>query len=368
MLYWLLYPLKDLDAQMSFLRIFGYVSFRTVFAALTSLLIVWLFGNHFISFLQKINFKESIYEDGPKSHQVKANTPTMGGLLILFSLIISVLLWGNLSNFYLWIVFICTILLGFVGFRDDYTKSVLKIKKGMKPKVKLFFQILIALFFSIALIYTPYLSIESKGIMPYLYAPFLKDPVCSLGLLTIPFWVFVILGSSNSVNLTDGLDGLAVGLSAIVLGTLGIIVYLTGIPLIANYLLIPCIPEVNELCVFIAALLGACIGFLWFNSYPASIFMGDTGSLSLGGAIGMIAICVKRELLLAILCAVFIIEALSVIIQVGVFKWKGTRVFLMAPLHHHFELKGLQETKIVIRFWIIGILLALVSLSSLKII
>ena len=367
MLYWLLYPLKDIDIHLSFLRIFGYVSFRTVFAALTSLLIVWLLGNKFINFLKKINFKESIYEDGPKSHQVKAGTPTMGGILILISMFISVILWGNFNSIYLWAVFICTLLLGCVGFRDDYTKSVLKINKGMRPKVKLCFQILISLLF-IFIIFNIPKSPETEVSLTNLYIPFIKEPLFTMGLFAIPLWMFVIIGSSNSVNLTDGLDGLAVGLSAIVLATLGIITYVTGIVSISNYLLIPFIPEANELCIFIGALLGATIGFLWFNSYPASIFMGDTGSLSLGGAIGMISICIKREILLSILCGIFIVEALSVIIQVFVFKWKGVRFFLMAPIHHHFEKKGLQETKIVIRFWIIGILLSLVSLSSLKII
>ncbi len=368
MLYWLLYPLKDSIVELSFFRVIGYVPFRAVFAALTSLFILYFIGNQFISFLNKINFKENIYEDGPERHHQKKSTPTMGGILILMTTLFSVILWGNFSNRYLWTILVCTSLLGVLGFWDDYTKSVKNISKGIPPKFKLLFQILISLGFSYMIYYYPYTPKDDLTMATALYIPFFKEPILILNSLAIPFWTLVILSTSNSVNLTDGLDGLAAGLCAIVLGTLGIISYLTGVFPIADHLLIPFVPEANELCIFIAAFLGALVGFLWYNSYPATVFMGDTGSLAIGGSIGMIAICIKRELLLIILGGIFVTEALSVIFQVTFYKTKRKRIFLMAPLHHHYELKGLDENKIVIRFWIIGILLALISLSSLKII
>ena len=324
-------------------------------------------GNRFVRLCQKINFNEVVRDDGPASHHSKKNTPTMGGLLILFSMLISVTLWGNFTNHYLWVLLVGTILLGTVGFYDDYMKAVLKIKGGMTVRIKFIMQILVSAGF-VCIIYTlPYTPQNEIYLRDALYAPFIKEPVIQLGLWAIPFWITLIVASTNSVNLTDGLDGLAVGVCSIVLATLGIIAYLTGVYVITEYLLIPFVPEANELCVFIAALLGAMIGFLWYNSYPAVVFMGDTGSLAIGGAIGMISICIKRELLLPILGGIFVLEAASVILQVGYYKLYKKRIFRMAPLHHHFELKGWHENKVVTRFWIIGGLLALVSLSSLKI-
>lgn len=360
MLYWLIYPLKD---HISSLRIFGYVSFRMVFAAVTSLLIAYFLGPRFIRFLKKINMKEEIRDDGPISHFSKAGTPTMGGLFIISITSISFFLWGNLSYNSTLFIWISTLALAGLGFYDDYKKVVLKDKKGLRPKLKLAFQGLIAVIFSIGIFYNQSMGSHTN----YLYIPFLKDPVLDLGIWSIFLWMMVVISTSNAVNLTDGLDGLAIGLAIIVLSTIGVIAYLTGVKPIAEYLLIPFIPEANELSVFLAALIGASIGFLWYNSHPAEMFMGDTGSLALGGTIGMAAILIKREILLIVLGAIFVFEAASVIIQVFYYKSTKKRFFKMAPLHHHFELKGWHENKVVIRFWIMGILLALISLSTLKI-
>ncbi len=364
MLYWLLYPLKDLDIGLDFLRILGYVSFRTVFATLTSLVLTFVFGKSFLSLLCKINFKENIRKEGPASHKIKQGTPTMGGLLILVTMGVSLILWGNFSNVYVVIIFLSTIFLGLLGFYDDY-KKIKKEKSGVKVKQKFLYQIIIASIFSLTIYY---FSNNSSNPNTQLFLPFLKNALVDLSFFAIPFWILIITASSNAVNLTDGLDGLAVGLSAIVIATLGIFAALTGVSFLAKYLLIPYIPGAHELCVLLGALLGSCIGFLWFNSYPASIFMGDTGSLSIGGCIGMVAICIKKEILLVIIGGIFVLEAISVILQVFSYKFYGKRIFKMAPIHHHFELLGWHENKIVVRFWIIGILLALIGLSSLKII
>ncbi|MCB1199957.1 MAG: phospho-N-acetylmuramoyl-pentapeptide-transferase [Leptospiraceae bacterium] len=364
MLYWLLYPLKD---EVSFFRIFGYTTFRMVFAAVTALLLSYYFGPKFIQFLKKLKYGESIRDDGPQSHLQKAGTPTIGGLMIIAIMSISLVIWGNFSNLYVVGIWIGTLALAGVGFWDDYQKSVLKIPGGMKPRVKLVLQFLIGLTFAIVVYYFPYNPSSLPNQHTDLFIPFLKDPAFNLGLWAIFFWMFIVVGTSNAVNLTDGLDGLAVGISIIVLGTLGILAYVTGVKPLAEYLLIPFIPEANEVGVFLAALVGACIGFLWYNAYPAQIFMGDTGSLALGGAIGMTSILIRRELLLIILGGIFVLEAISVILQVGSYKLRKKRIFKMAPIHHHFELSGWHENKVVIRFWISGILLALVSLSSLKI-
>jgi len=362
MLYWLLYEDK------SFYILFGYVTIRTIFATVTSLFLMTFLGPKFIQYLRKIKFKESIKEDGPDSHHVKEGTPTMGGLLIIASMTISILLWGNLSNYYVLAVLVGTLLLTAIGFWDDYIKTIKMIPNGMKPRVKIILQILVGVSFSFFIYYFPYNTNAHPNMSTELYLPFIKDPILILGAFSIPFWTFIVTGTSNAVNLTDGLDGLAIGLSAIVAATLGVIAYLTGILKISTYFLIPFVPEANELTVVMASLVGASIGFLWYNSHPAEIFMGDTGSLAIGGAIGMTAICIKREILLIILGGVFVIEIFSVILQVGSFKLRGKRIFKMAPLHHHYELKGWHENKVVIRFWIFGILLALISLSSLKIV
>jgi len=360
MLYWLLYPLRtDIHA----FRIFGYVTFRAVMATLTAMLITFLLGPKFIRFLKKLKYGEEIRDDGPKSHHAKAGTPTMGGLLLISSMSFSVILWGNLSNIHVWVLWLTTLAFSWLGFTDDYRKSVKKIRKGMPGRTKFAWQLIISAVFSLFIYKFPLSEIHNSK----LYFPFLKDPIIDLGIVAVFFWIIFINGFSNAVNLTDGLDGLAVGLSLIVLTTLGIVAYLTGVQDLASYLLIPFIPDANELTIFIGSLLGAGVGFLWYNSHPAQVFMGDTGSLALGGGIAMSAILIKREILLFILGGIFVAEAASVMLQVGFFKLRKKRIFKMAPVHHHFEMLGWHENKIVVRFWIIGILLALVSLSSLKI-
>ncbi len=360
MLYWLLYSLKD---DLPLLRIFGYVSFRVVMATLTAMAITLFIGPRFFKFLKKINFRENIRDDGPQTHHSKAGTPTMGGLLIVISMCISLLLWGNIENLYVVNIWICTVMLSAIGFIDDYTKAAKST--GMTAKTKLLAQLLTGTLFALFHYNIP---AENNSIVTELYIPFIKEPVCNMSIWAVPFWILLITGFSNAVNLTDGLDGLATGLSITVLVTLSIIIYLTDLASIAKYLLIPHVPNSGELTVFFAALIGACIGFLWYNSYPAQIFMGDTGSLALGGAIAMGAIIVKREILLFILGGVFIAETASVILQVASYKLRKKRIFKMAPLHHHYELQGWHENKVVIRFWIVGAFFALIALSSLKII
>ena len=287
----------------------------------------------------------------------------MGGALIVGAVMVSIIFWGKLNNFYLLLVIPATLLLMALGFVDDYIKSILKKKEGVPARLKLFLQIVIAVSVAFAIYFFP----SSAKDATTLYLPFLNKPVIDLGVMWILFAVIVIVGSSNAVNLTDGLDGLAVGTVMLVGTSLGIMTYLTGHAEIAEYLRIPYIPAAAELTVFIAALLGALLGFLWFNSNPATVFMGDTGALALGGIIGVVAVMIKKELFLFIVGGVFVIEALSVIIQVVSFKTRGKRVFKMAPIHHHFELSGWPEQKVVVRMWIIGIILAILGLSSLKI-
>lgn len=365
MFFWLLYPLRE---QVSFFRLFGYVTFRGVLAAITSLLITYYMGPRLIAYFKRLKYGESIREDGPSSHQAKAGTPTMGGMLILSSFSFSLLLWGNFSNHYFLITWIATLLFGMLGFADDYIKSIKKNKDGVRPRQKLFVQFAIATLFSLVVFYLPYTPKENANIHHAFYFPFLKDPLFYMGIFAIPFWIIYITGFSNAVNLTDGLDGLATGISSIVIAALAVFAYITGVSSISEHLLLPYIPEANEMAVFLAALFGSTIGFLWYNSHPAEIFMGDTGSLALGGAIAMNAILIKREVLLFLLGGVFVLEIVSVILQVAYFKSTKKRIFKMSPLHHHFELSGWHENKVVTRFWIIGIFLALLAFSTLKII
>lgn len=359
--------LTPLQKQVSWFRIFNYTSFRLVAAAITALLLVYLFGPRFIKFLRRLRFGESVRSDGPESHHAKAGTPTMGGMMIMASMSVSILLWGNLSNLYVMLVWLGTLALSAVGFIDDYSKSVLKISGGMKPRTKFFWQIVIALGFATVVFMFPYTAKGAPEQATNLYVPFMKNPLFNLGIFAVLFWTFVVVGTSNAVNLTDGLDGLAAGISVVVVVTLALIAYITGLEEITRYLLLVHVPEANEVSVFLAALAGACVGFLWYNAHPAEVFMGDTGSLAIGGAIGMTAILIHREILLMILGGIFVAEAVSVILQVGSYKLRQKRIFRMAPLHHHFELGGWHENKVVIRFWIVGILLALISISSLKI-
>ncbi|HDP79738.1 MAG TPA: phospho-N-acetylmuramoyl-pentapeptide-transferase [Spirochaetes bacterium] len=360
MFYHLILPLKE---YLSYLRIFQYITFRSAYAALTALVLVLIFGNLLIRQLRRLRFQEEIRELGPESHRGKAGTPTMGGLIILGAVLVSMLLWGNFSNHYVTLLMAATVLLGILGFMDDYIKSIKKNKNGVPARMKLAIQVAVA--FMVVMVI--YLSPSEPKHLTQLFIPFFNEPVADMGTIWIVFAMVVIIGSSNAVNLADGLDGLAVG-SVISVGvSLGIMAYLTGHAKIAAYLRIPFIPHSAELTVFLSALVGASLGFLWFNSNPASVFMGDTGSLALGGIVGVVAVMIKKEVFLFIVGGVFVIETLSVIIQVVSYKLRGKRVFKMAPIHHHFELSGWPEQKVVVRVWILGIILAILGLSSLKI-
>jgi len=360
MFYHLVLPLKE---YVSYFRLFQYISFRSMAAAVTALLLVLIFGSLIIRWLQKLKLGEEIRALGPESHKSKAGTPTMGGVIIIGAVVISMLFWGNFRNHYVGTLMIATILLTALGFVDDYIKSVRKKKDGINARVKLFFQIVIAA----GVACTIYLFPSNAKEVSTLYVPFINNAIINLGGVWIVFAIIVIIGSSNAVNLTDGLDGLATGTVAIVAATLSLMTYLTGNIKTSEYLLIPYIAHSAELTVFLSALTGALIGFLWFNSNPASVFMGDTGSLALGGIIGIVAVMIKKEVFLFIVGGVFVAEAISVIIQVVSFKSRGKRVFKMAPIHHHFELSGWPEQKVVVRMWILGVLLAILGLSSLKI-
>jgi len=360
MLYHFVAPLQD---YVSFLRLFQYITFRSAYAAVTALILVLIFGNLAIKWLRKLKFKEEIYILGPQSHKTKAGTPTMGGIIILGAVLISIFFWGNFTNHYLILLIIGMILLGGLGFIDDYLKSVLKKKNGMPANMKFVFQVLIAFGIACFIYYFP----SSQENASKLYIPFLNEAVIDMLWFWVIFATFFVVAFTNAVNLTDGLDGLAIGSVLIVAASLGLMTYLSGHIKIAEYLRIPYIPASAELTVFIAAIIGASVGFLWFNSNPATVFMGDTGALALGGVIGIIAIMIKKEIFLFIVGGVWVLETASVIIQVIYFKITSKRIFKMAPLHHHFELSGWSEQKVVVRMWILGIIFAIIGLSSLKI-
>lgn len=344
------------------LNVFRYLTFRSAYAAVTALLLAFLFGPVIIERLRQLKLGQSIRLDGPQSHLTKSGTPTMGGLLILAAVSAATLLWVDLSNRYTWICIGSMLGFGLVGFMDDWLKIRRKNSDGISARAKLLGQGLVALAAVLALYFDP--TVE----MTKLYVPFFKNPVVDLGVFWIPLAVIYIVGWSNAVNLSDGLDGLATGLVIMAVITFSILTYLTGRPDWSSYLGIPFIKGAGELTVFSLALLGACVGFLWFNAHPAEIFMGDVGSLSLGGVLAVLALIVKKELLLFIIGGVFILEEGSVALQVLYYKaTKGKRIFRMAPLHHHFELSGWKETKVVTRFWILGGLFAIVALSTLKI-
>jgi len=359
MFYHLLYPLHEYFFAFN---VFQYITFRSVGALLTALILSFIFGPFLIKRLKQYHIGQHIREDGPAAHLKKAGTPTMGGLLILFTLIISTLLWARLDIRYTFLILIATCWLGFLGFLDDYIKLVKKHSRGLKAIYKLIGQIVLALGIGL------YLYINPAGLdtTSRIGVPFFKDILINLGWGYILFVVVVVVGASNAVNLTDGLDGLAIGSIILAAFTYGLIAYLVGHARFSAYLQMITISGSGELSVFLAAMIGAGLGFLWFNAYPAEIFMGDTGSLFLGGTIGIVAVIIKHELLLVIVGGVFVIEALSVIIQVGSFQTRGKRILKMAPLHHHFELKGWAEPKVVIRFWIISVILSLVAFSTLK--
>ncbi len=360
MLYYLMLELSD---QVPALNVFRYITFRTGGATITALLMVFLFGPRIIKALKVRQGKgQPIREDGPKRHIVeKQGTPTMGGLMILFGIATATLLWGNLSNIYVWVVLGVTLAFGAIGFYDDYLKVTRSTSNGFSGRVKFLIETVVA-------IIAVYLIMQA-GDQPFsssLTFPFFKNFIVDLGWFFILFGAFVIVGSGNSVNLTDGLDGLAIVPVMIASASFGVIAYLTGNAIFADYLQIHYVVGTGELAVFCGAVLGAGLGFLWFNAPPAMIFMGDTGSLALGGALGAIAVASKHEIVLAIIGGLFVLETISVIVQVVSYKLTGKRVFRMAPLHHHFEQKGWAEATIVIRFWIISVVLALAGLATLK--
>jgi phospho-N-acetylmuramoyl-pentapeptide-transferase len=355
MLYHLLTPLAD---QVGLFNVFRYITFRTAAATLTALFIAFLVGPALIHALGRLRASQPFREIGP-DHQHKQGTPTMGGLLILLSLVVSVLLWADLGSRYIWIVLGLTVGYGALGFVDDYRKVRQRHSAGISARTKLFWQSLLAFGVSLLIYTDPSFDQE-------LAVPFFKDFTPHIGWLYVPIAAFVIVAASNAVNLTDGLDGLAIGPVMIAAGTFLILSYAAGHAGIAEYLAIKFVPGSGQLAIFCGALVGGGLGFLWFNTYPAQLFMGDVGALALGGALGAIAIVIRQEILLGVVGGVFVVETLSVMIQVASYKLTGKRVFLMAPIHHHFEQLGWAEQKIVVRFWIISIILALVSLSSLK--
>jgi phospho-N-acetylmuramoyl-pentapeptide-transferase len=361
MIYEWIYPLHHLPG-LSILNVFRYITFRSAYAAVTSLLLCYLLGPLMIAWLRRVKLGQKIRAEGPQAHQAKAGTPTMGGLLIVTSIVLPTLVWGNLHSRPLWLALLATVWLGALGFLDDYLRVVKGYPKGLLGRYKLAGQILLGALVGLALVMWPEPGLPATTT----HIPFLKYRYLDFGLLFIPFVILVITASSNAVNLTDGLDGLATGLVAIAALTFAGMCYVSGHARISEYLHITTLPYSGELTVFCAAVLGAALGFLWYNCHPADVFMGDTGSLALGGALGVVAVLIKREFWLVLVGGVFVAEALSVMIQVASFRLWGRRVFRMAPLHHHFELQGWAESRVVLRFYIVGALLALLSLSTFK--
>jgi phospho-N-acetylmuramoyl-pentapeptide-transferase len=360
MLYHLLYRLRGVFVGFN---VFRYITFRTAFAALTALLISFILGPWLIERMRRIKLGQYIREEGPKSHQIKAGTPTMGGLLINVAILVPTVLWADISNPYIWIILFVTAAYAAIGFIDDYQKLAKKQNLGLTSRQKFGAQFVVALLAALAIAYLPMLKNNYSTAITF---PFIKNVVLNLGLLYIPFVMVVLVGCSNAVNLTDGLDGLAIGSVLVAAVTYTVLTYAAGHARIADYLRIAWVPQTGELAVFCGAMVGASLGFLWFNAHPAEIFMGDVGSLALGGAIGCLAVMIKQEILLVLVGGLFVIEALSVILQVASFKITGRRIFKMSPLHHHFELSGWKETKVVVRFWIIAVMFAMVALATLK--
>ncbi len=356
MLYHWLYPLSHFSHLFN---IFKYITFRSFIAFITATIVSILWGKRFIALMKLKQFGQSIREEGPESHKKKKGTPTFGGVFILGSAVIACLLTGNFYSFPFLIALFVTISYFFLGGLDDYLKVLKKNSKGVSARQKLLWQFSTALLASFVMI--KYGVTDSK-----IYLPFLKEAVIDIGWWYVPFAAFVIVGSSNALNLTDGLDGLAIGPTITSAATLGLLAYLAGHSELANYLYIPYVPDVGELLVLVSAIIGAGVGFLWYNAYPAEIFMGDVGSLSLGGCLGTIAVLTKNEFLFVLIGGIFVIEAVSVILQVASFKTRGKRIFKMAPIHHHFELSGWPETKVIVRFWIVSLIFAILALSTLK--
>jgi phospho-N-acetylmuramoyl-pentapeptide-transferase len=374
-LYALLY--KVLSQDISFLRVFRYPSMRILAAAITALLMSFALGPWFIDRLRAKQYGQQIRDDGPESHKKKQGTPTMGGSLILFCLVVSTLLWCDLTNRLVLLALFVTVAFGAIGFADDYAKVTKKNTKGISGKFRMLLEFAIAGAAMTNLFYGDVMPAEVRLQVQMPFTNFYEDAWSLPAWLYVLFGSFIVVGTANAVNLTDGLDGLAIGPSIINAGTFLIFAYIAGIETtilsstggpqsFAEYLHIAHIPGAAELAIFCAALFGAGVGFLWYNAYPASVFMGDVGSLSIGGAIGMLAVLTKNELVLLIVGGLFVIEALSVIIQVGSFKLRGKRVFKMAPIHHHYELKGWEEPKIIVRFWLVSLLLAMMALGTLK--
>ena len=342
--------------------VFRYITLRTILAALTALVISFMVGPVMIRRLSRYKIGQTVRDDGPQSHLSKSGTPTMGGALILVAVAVGTLLWADLGNRYVWTVLLTTLAFGAIGMWDDYRKLVLRDARGLPARWKYLWQSLFAVAAALALYVTAADPQETQ-----LLIPFFKDLVVDLGPLFVVLAYFVIVGSSNAVNLTDGLDGLAILPTVLVAGALAVFAYASGHARIADYLLIPHLPGVGELAVLCGALVGAGLGFLWFNAYPAQVFMGDVGALALGAALGTLAVAVRQEVVLFIMGGVFVVETVSVMLQVASFKLTGRRIFRMAPLHHHFELKGWPEPRVIVRFWIITVILVLVGLASLKI-
>ncbi len=355
MFYHLLYPLSKYHPVFN---VFQYITFRTIYAAVTALVLSFILGTYIIKKLSTMRIGEVISEDSPSRHDAKAGTPTMGGIIILCAMMISIAFWGNFTNSYIWVLILVTLGMGLIGFMDDYKKVITRTGDGLKPRTKFSLQLILA--FAVAI------YLYTGNFNTILTVPFLKEVRIDMGWLYIPFAAFVIVGASNAVNLTDGLDGLATGPLVVASATFMLLAYITGHVKIADYLQLLYVPHVGEVTVYAGAMVGATLGFLWFNTYPAQVFMGDVGSLSMGGALGTLAIITKHEILLALIGGIFVLETLSVIFQVASYKLRGKRVFLMAPAHHHFELKGWPEPRIIVRFWIIAIILSLIAISTLK--
>lgn len=350
-----------LTQYFSFFNVFSYLTMRAIISTLTALIISLYFGPKLIRYLQKMQIGQTVRDDGPESHLSKSGTPTMGGILILASIVISVLLWADLSNIYVLTVLFVIVSFGIIGFVDDYRKVIRKDANGLIARWKYFWQTVIGLATAIFLYAHAQEPAETA-----LLIPFIKDVMPQLGLMYIVITYFVIVGTSNAVNLTDGLDGLAIVPTIMVAGAFAVFAYVTGHVNFSSYLQIPHIALTSELVVVCTAIVGAGLGFLWFNTYPAQVFMGDVGSLALGAALGVIAVLVRQELVLFIMGGVFVIETISVILQVGSYKLRGQRIFRMAPIHHHYELKGWPEPRVIVRFWIISLMLVLIGLATLK--
>ena len=375
MLYWLLF--ETLQPYFGPFRLFGYVTVRTAGALVSALLISVLLGPWMIRKLREFSIGQFIREDGPKSHETKAGTPTMGGLLIVVSILVPTLLWANLRNVYVWIAMGSLVGFGAIGFYDDYTKLIKMRNLGLTARQKFMLQVLVAMIIGFVLLllnakgnYTTAMNVPFlKSFRPDLLMHSLAGNPWTFPLVFAPFYIFMILvlvGSTNAVNLTDGLDGLAIGLMVIASSAMTALCYLAGHREFATYLELQRVPGSSELTIFCATMVGASLGFLWYNAHPAEVFMGDVGSLALGGSMGTVAVLIKQELLLPFIGGVYVIELLSVVLQVGSFKIRGKRIFKMAPIHHHFEMLGWQESKIIARFWIVGLVMALFALASLK--